>query len=123
MGLFQLGEFALHSGDASEWKIDCDALTDDDWATLAYLIQDRCSFRKVVGVPTGGLALARALERYVIKGDPYLPVLIVDDVLTTGKSMQECKTELSESLVVGYVAFARGKCPYWVSSLFELLES
>ena len=121
MGLFQLGAFALHSGDDSKWKIECDALTDDDWVTLAYLIQDRCSFRKVVGVPTGGLALARALEQYA-QPSTSLPILIVDDVLTTGKSMEECKAQFPNEVVIGHVAFARDECPVWIDPLFDFVD-
>lgn len=119
MNLFQLGSFDLHSGENSDYKIECDALTNEDWEALAYLIQKRENFRKVVGVPTGGIKLADALSKYVID-DPYLPVLIVDDVLTTGKSMEEHKKKLNESYVLGYVVFARVRCPAWIYSLFQM---
>ena len=85
MGLFRLGNFTLHSGDKSNWKIDCDALTDDDWLTLAFIIKSRVAYGAVIGVPDGGTKLAYHLKRYETKG----PVLIVDDVLTTGASMEK----------------------------------
>lgn len=63
--LFQHGNFLLHSGDTTSFKIDCDALSDDDIETLAFEISLRVPpFSNVEGVPTGGLRLAQALERY-----------------------------------------------------------
>jgi len=35
MNLFQFGDFSLHSGSKSKWKIECDALTDEDVEALA----------------------------------------------------------------------------------------
>ncbi len=52
--LFIRQNFILHSGKPSDFKIECDALTDDDWECLAYLIAKRVSFSSVVGVPNGG---------------------------------------------------------------------
>ena len=55
------------------------------------------------------------------------PFLIVDDVLTTGRSMKEmykwCKKNTSEGKlfgVKGIVLFTRGKCPRWVTPVFQL---
>ena len=62
MNLFQKGDFQLHSGGKSEFKIDCDALSEHDWETLAYMTAKEFRFKRVVGVPEGGLAFARALE-------------------------------------------------------------
>jgi hypothetical protein len=39
--LFQLGDFHLHSGQKSKYKINCDALTDEDWRTLAMMLVER----------------------------------------------------------------------------------
>ena len=122
MNLFQIGNFALHGGEYSDWKIECDALTDEDWETLAYLIQDKVTFYGVIGVPKGGIKLARALRKYGTL-DNSLPILIVDDVLTTGASMQAMKDHVADipaKYVLGYVVFARRKCPNWVSALFQM---
>lgn len=40
MNLFKNGNFTLHSGAQSNYKIDCDALTDKDLETLALIAQD-----------------------------------------------------------------------------------
>ena len=119
MGLFKLGDFTLHSGSKSYWKIDCDALADEDWATLARMVYESVGkFRKVVGIPQGGLKLAKALKSYRFL-NPQYPTLIVDDVLTTGNSMEKMKKSLSGDCI-GAVVFARGKCPSWITPLLSV---
>jgi hypothetical protein len=112
-GLFKTGAFVLHSGEQSQWKIDCDVLTDEDWATLAHLIADQIIFSAVEGVPEGGLKLAAALHKLCYETGP---LLIVDDALTTGASMEKwrCGRE-----AIGVVLFARGQCPAWVRPVFQ----
>jgi orotate phosphoribosyltransferase len=97
--LFQLGHFILHSGEVSDFKVECDALSESDWQALAKLIATRCSFGAVVGIPRGGLALANQLQGYITRG----PGLVVDDVWTTGRSMRP----YLDAGYVGYVVFAR----------------
>lgn len=64
--LFRSGAFTLHAGNSSDFKIDCDALTDDDWVALAMMIARVVGpFSAVEGVPTGGVSLARALGCHV----------------------------------------------------------
>jgi len=115
MGLFELGNFTLHSGDKSHFLINCDALTDEDWRTLAFSIKKRVKFGAVIGIPEGGMKLAHALSGYVTEG----PTLIVDDVLTTGASMEHARKKV-DGEVLGIVAFARSKCPWWVLPISDL---
>ncbi len=123
MTLFRLGSFKLHSGGTSNWKIDMDGMDDEDIAMLARLGSKMVGpFDCVNGIPRGGLRLAEALSEY-ISDDMRAPCLIVDDVLTTGTSMEKARTELlSEAApgtkVIGLVAFARGPCPPWVKAVF-----
>jgi len=112
MTLFKRGDFQLHSGELSSWKIDCDALTDEDIETLARLIADRFTFGFVEGIATGGWRLAKALEKWVTTGK----LLIVDDVLTTGASMEEQRAGRE---AVGVVIFARGVCASWITPMFS----
>lgn len=131
MNLFQLGDFTLNSGVKSAWRIDCDALDEDDITTLAQIIRQMvCGFRSVEGIPRGGLRLAAALQPYVsIAGTD----LIVDDVLTSGGSMERARDAIylrdqvnatqCPHYVTGVVLFARGQCPWWVVPLFQLPES
>lgn len=123
MSLFRLGDFTLHSGTKSAWKIDCDALTDDDWTALAVMLKERLPpFGPVIGVPRGGLKLAAALLPHSSKDCP--AALVVDDVLTTGGSMEGVKARIASALtnpIVGAVVFARGPCPPWVYPLFQML--
>ena len=116
--LFQSGDFTLHSGEKSRWKIDCDALTDADIATLALMIvQCVPEFGAVAGIPHGGVRLANALEKYRVDG--VRARLIVDDVLTTGASMEMARI-LPEDF--GAVVFARGPCPDWIMPLFTMAD-
>lgn len=151
--LFQGGCFTLHSGQESDWIIDCNSLTDEDWQTLAHmayrLLQKTWArFGIVEGVPTGGLKFAEAMRPFascacghsraaheghtVVDGFPEEThcsrgcgckafrgeetILIVDDVLTTGKSMKEQRGKRIDA--VGIVVFARGPCPAWIRPLF-----
>lgn len=122
MNLFQRGDFTLHSGEKSSFKIDCDALTEEDWSALAGLVRDRVpKFRSVWGVPTGGIRLAAQLIPYAT-GKWNDPTLIVDDVYTTGASMREAHSWVLETEnVVGVVVFARNVISEeWVSALFTM---
>lgn len=113
--LFQSGNFHLHSGTSSNFKIDCDALTDADIQTVAMLLKERLpDFGNVEGVPRGGLRLAGAMRRYVTSG----PVLIVDDVWTTGGSIWKVRGDRED--VIGAVIFARGDTQSWVTALFRM---
>jgi orotate phosphoribosyltransferase len=115
MNLFQTGDFKLHSGQESKWKIECDALTREDWDTLALMIAERSRpFFIALGVPRGGLPLSSALAKYA---DPEAlgSILIVDDVWTTGGSMnayiekmRRDKFILDKDIVGRWSVFARG---------------
>jgi hypothetical protein len=75
-------------------------------------------------VPPGGLRLAETLRPFAFDG----PHLIVDDVLTTGRSMERHLDELKKARAdpgpryVGAVIFASGQCPFWVDALFGMPE-
>jgi orotate phosphoribosyltransferase len=115
MTLFQQGKWTLHAGGVSLIKVECDALTNEDIETLAWLIAHNVVFSDVYGVPHGGKRLEAALRQYIM---PEGVRLIVDDVLTTGTSMEEAKRLLQWDDAVGVVVFARGKCPQWISPIF-----
>lgn len=120
--LFQKVDIILNSGKPSDFKIECDALTDADIETFAYLISKKYNFRGVVGVPTGGNRIEDALVKYCIDDDS-LPLLIVDDVLTTGGSMIKHKKfyeDLGYTNIIGVVLFARGECPDWIDCVFKM---
>lgn len=116
MAFFQSGSFTLHSGASSSWKIECDALTATDWDTLASLIYQRHPlFHRVEGVPRGGIPLEQRLSHYATPGD--YPLLIVDDVLTTGASMEAQRQ--GRPSCIGAVVFARRSVwPSWIHPVF-----
>ncbi|MBA7689649.1 hypothetical protein ES703_98157 [subsurface metagenome] len=118
MGLFQQGDFRLHSGSKSWFKIECGYLSDDDWRAIARLVAEQLDFKDAIGIPSGGLKLAEALKFYR-KNTDRLPTLIVDDVLTTGASMEKERLKIA-GRSIGIVLFARGKCPSWVWPVFEM---
>lgn len=115
MALFNLGDFVLHSGARSGFKIDCDALADEGIKALAAMIRQMVGeFCSVEGVPTGGLRLATALQPLCGRRMCHL---IVDDVLTSGASMEQARQAhggqgpAGRPGIVGAVVFARDQCP------------
>ena len=137
MPLFSSGDFLLSSGRHSEFKIDCDNLLESDIKTLAWMISEMVGpFSEVQGVPSGGMILANFMTTYAIPSqvdhpDPRMwgRRLIVDDVLTTGGSMERARQAHLESqpeavrakhMVIGAVIFSRGQCPPWIQPLFQL---
>ena len=120
MNVFQLGDFKLHSGHKSKWKIDCDVLTDEDYETFAWIVSKelKIKFHKVKPIPRGGNRFGKALKKYESRSWD-IHTLIVDDVLTTGKSFEEIRRKEVEN-ILGVVIFARGKCPDWVIPIFQM---
>lgn len=118
MGLFEQGNFRLHSGSRSWFKIECSYLSDSDWRTIAQLVAEQLDFKDAVGIPSGGLRLAEALKFYR-KDSERLPTLIVDDVLTTGASLERERQKIG-GYCIGIVLFARGECPNWVWPVFQM---
>lgn len=114
--LFIQGPFQGNSGIELQYKIEADALSDDSIKVLAHIIGVTQTFRSIHSVPRGGDRLARALL-------PYMSTegvdLIVDDVLTTGGSMERKKREIGGE-PMGIVIIARGECPYWVKAILTV---
>lgn len=128
--LIQLGNFVLNSSAKSTFKLECDQFIEDNIDGLVALIRQMAGpFSAVSGVPRGGLRLMKALQPFVSLDGPHL---LVDDVLTTGGSMERMRdTILAISgvtvverphFVKGVVVFARGQCPYWISAVFQMPE-
>lgn len=116
MGLFVFHEFVSHAGVPLPWKVECDALTDADLDALAAIIASQIEFGSVYGIPRGGERIAAALMRHATHG----PLLIVDDVLTTGTSMEEARAALGDPDALGVVLFARRPPPRWVRAVFTV---
>lgn len=121
--LFQQGDFHLHSGMNTKWKVDCDYLISDDWNTLTDIAVEKLqkvSFIAVHGIPSGGILLANRLSYHITYNSNHT-LLIVDDVLTTGKSMEEARERwiFKYQKIIGLVVFARGPCPDWVTSIWQ----
>jgi len=128
--LFQMGDFTSHAGLPLKWKLECDAITDEEWRCLAKMIMDyqHRPFSKAVGIPRGGVKLADALNEYASGDDNDFP-LICDDVFTTGTSMidfiKETYPTFTQGMGYRWVVFARkpsNVMPFYTRALFTMPE-
>tara|TARA_Y100001963_G_C6532740_1_gene331857 strand:+ start:211 stop:609 length:399 start_codon:yes stop_codon:yes gene_type:complete len=120
--LFVEEDFIGHSGGELHWKIECDAITSPEWKCIARMIfeRERRPFQAAIGIPRGGVELSRWLNEYSTQ-NPEHPYLIVDDVLTTGGSMDEYREENFDGKEsFGWVVFARKQPQPWVKALFQM---
>ena len=125
MNLFQLGDFKLHSGQHSDFKLECDALTDDDWECIAFLLSQRLPpFDECYGVPRGGLKLAEKMQKYKQTTTyGWNTVLFADDVFTTGNSLRAFAFDnIGNREMLGAVVFARTEPPDWIHALFTMSD-
>ena len=106
--LFSVGDFTSHAGLPLKWKIECDAISPEQWSALATMIMDyqKEPFSKVVGIPRGGIKLQNALRKYS-EWEQKHPWLVVDDVYTTGTSFREFCTTKETMFAYKWVVFAR----------------
>ena len=100
-----------------------DALSDDEWFTIARMILEHSvPFHSAVGIPRGGIRLGKLLNEYGTNKETD-PILIVDDVLTTGLSMNEFRKIRRKEEIrkhIGWVVFARVRPPEWIKALFQM---
>ena len=123
MNLFKSVDFVSHSGLELKWKIECDALSDPEWFTISQMIMEITPpFKEAVGIPRGGTKLGKLLNQYGT-GKREDPICIVDDVLTTGESMNDFLDKRqwrNPANYIGWVVFARIETPKWVTALFQM---
>lgn len=124
MSIFQKVDFKSHAGLDLSWKIECDGVSKKEWKCLTEMIMDyeKRPFQSAIGIPRGGVVLGSYLNQYSTE-NPDDPILIVDDVLTTGGSMEEFKRERmfrNPTKYIGWVVFARGFPPQWCRALFQM---
>lgn len=136
--LFEFGWFDAHSGFQLPWKIDCDAWTDESLRGVAKMLKWKFAFDEVFAVPSleglgrnpAGPRLARILREEHAPDHGY-PPLIVDDVLTTGRSIEEMRASVMRNRPlaqpIGFVLYSRAPQdgaalarPTWVHSLFDV---
>jgi len=99
----------LSSGIESCLTIDVEALSDTEMVGFSNLIAKKYSFKRVFGIPRGGSRLADCLKR---DQSPYgeLDLLIVDDVYTTGETINEYVKHLhNDTSFMVVVLFTRQK--------------
>ena len=83
------------------------------------------SYRNVDHPPTKSANLINLVSKLALRTSPDgdYDYLIVDDVLTTGKSMNEIYEHLHtkhDKKTKGVVVFARSGCPDWITPIFQL---
>lgn len=130
MSLLRWGKIQLHSGGESWWSLDCDDLSDSELAVCAKMISLKNGpFAQAVEPSShhGSAAprLASILNQVYATHHIGDGLIAVDDVLTTGASLEELRKELQRQYpnadaVRGYVIFARGDCPDWITPIFRL---
>ena len=133
MTLFKVGNFESHSSGNLKWKVECDALTDADWDGIVQAAVGlgllHTGYSQITPIPTGGVPFAESIKRHLAVYRQSAgtglggPVLFVDDVLTTGRSMEQARLALKLEdfrFARGIVAFARGPCPDWVKPVWRL---
>lgn len=129
MSLLEQGDFTLHSGDKSWWKINCDAFKGQE-AILARMIWEKLfpmdHYEQVIHPESRSESIVHSLAKELRKDcwKTSVNILLIDDVLTTGKSMEELKATINQEqyFVHGVVIFDRssGKCPDWIKPLFTV---
>ena len=123
--LFVEEDFTGHSGGQLHWKIEMDALDGAEWKCIARMIMEHETrpFQAAIGIPRGGLTLSSYLNEYSTQ-NPEDPYLIVDDVLTTGGSMnffaEQYFRNREPNEYFGWVVFARKKPATWIKTLFQM---
>ena len=106
MNLFIKEDFISHAGLPLTWKVECDALDENDYEALAKIVSEKMTFRDVKGIPRGGIPFEKALKPYCSNNDTD-PLLICDDVYTTGTSFREFCVTKDTIYAIKWVVFAR----------------
>ena len=110
--LFQEEDFIGHSGGQLHWKIEMDALEDEEW---------KCIARMIMEIETRPLSVYLNDYSTQDENDPYL---ICDDVLTTGGSMDYFINQYFRNRkpqgYFGWVVFARTQPTEWIKPLFQM---
>ena len=123
--LFIEEDFIGHSGGELHWKKEMDALENAEWKCIAKMIMEYETrpFQAAIGIPRGGLTLSSYLNEHSTQ-NPEDPYLIVDDVLTTGGSMnyfvEQYFRNREPNEYFGWVVFARKKPAAWIKALFQM---
>tara|TARA_Y100000385_G_C13012491_1_gene602352 strand:+ start:837 stop:1223 length:387 start_codon:yes stop_codon:yes gene_type:complete len=121
INLFQSVDFVSHSGLNLTWKIECDAISDEEWKTLAKMIREyeTSDWKTVVGIPRGGMKLANALDIYSTNNSKD-PILIADDVYTTGRSFRDFSNNFPNDKLLKWCIFARNPIKGDEKTLFTM---
>lgn len=136
MSIFKNQRVHKADGRVLPFVIDCDDMTDAELGIFAKMIIDRYpDFADVIHPNSHYGSVAPRLAKAICELRPAIPyeqakyVLVVDDVVTTGASMEKCKQdhEASKPLAAspwGYVGvsiFSHGhSIPQWIHPIFAI---
>lgn len=133
MSLFEEKAFISHAGLDLTWKVECDALTDNDWYCLARRAYELLPHgqNRYAYIPKGGYKFFKAYTAYIITQPVHFgekpAYIIFDDVYTTGRSMGAYEFLLRsngyEGPIIGCVVFARQTTPIWIEAIWVLNEN
>tara|TARA_R110002167_G_scaffold74467_4_gene208411 strand:+ start:334 stop:738 length:405 start_codon:yes stop_codon:yes gene_type:complete len=124
--LFQEEDFVSHAGIPLKWKIECDAIMEEEWDCLALMIHEKSggTCREAVGIPRGGVPLADAINKRFATGKDEDYIFVVDDVYTTGKSFLDFRKKHYPNTIQGMIkqwcVFSRKPTENGVQSLFTM---
>ena len=79
-------------------------------------------FSLAIGIPTGGCIFAKKLNLFA---NDHGPIIICDDVTTTGESMNIMKDKLIAlgiNQIKGVTVFARKPVDKWIIPLFQFYQ-
>ena len=122
--LFQKIDFVSHSGIPMKWKIECDAISLMEWECIAHMIKEteQQPWRKAIGIPRGGVTLGLCLDKFSTGVETH-PILIADDVYTTGRSFKDFVNEnYPNDATIQWCVFARQPTTGRVKALFTMPE-
>lgn len=120
--MFKDKKFISRSGKRLKFKIECDSLAFEDIRVFTKIITGNFTYKSVDMPETGcsPLQLLKHVLELKTSKDGEFDVLIIDDVFTTGNSMEDVKKRHKGKNIIGVVLFSRGKCPKWITPIFEL---
>ena len=63
MNLFIRDDFISHAGLPLTWKVECDALSEDDYEALAKIVSEKIKFKDVICIHRGCIPFENALKQ------------------------------------------------------------
>lgn len=122
--LIESGKFTLSSGQETAWRFNEEGLSDETLDALAKIVCRTWIVGladQIVPAEHGGIRFANALryKHAKIENGRKQHTLVVDDVFTSGRSMERERLKYEEP-VIGLVILERKPSPTWVYPIFTV---